>query len=33
MASDYIKNIILDEKNNKIIADIADGNVYTLTFM
>lgn len=33
MASDYIKNIILDEKNNKIIADIADGNVYPLTFM
>lgn len=33
MASDYIKNIILDEKNNKLIADIADGNVYPLTFM
>lgn len=33
MASDYIKNVILDEKNNKIIADIADGNVYPLTFM
>lgn len=33
MASDYIKNIILDKKNNKIIADIADGNVYPLTFM
>ena len=33
MASDYIKNIILDEKSNKIIADIADGNVYPLTFM
>lgn len=33
MASDYIKNIILDEKNNKIIADIADGNIYPLTFM
>ena len=33
MASDYIKNIILDEKNNKIIVDIADGNVYPLTFM
>lgn len=33
MASDYIKNIILNEKNNKIIADIADGNVYPLTFM
>lgn len=33
MASDYIKNIVLDEKNNKIIADIADGNVYPLTFM
>lgn len=33
MASDYIKNIILDEKNNKIIADIADGNLYPLTFM
>lgn len=33
MVSDYIKNIILDEKNNKIIADIADGNVYPLTFM
>lgn len=33
MAFDYIKNIILDEKNNKIIADIADGNVYPLTFM
>lgn len=33
MASDYIKNIILDEKNNKIIADITDGNVYPLTFM
>lgn len=33
MASDYIKNIILDEQNNKIIADIADGNIYPLTFM
>lgn len=33
MASDYIKNVILDEKNNKIIADIADGNIYPLTFM
>ena len=33
MASDYIKNIILDERSNKIIADIADGNVYPLTFM
>lgn len=33
MASDYIKNIVLDEKNNKIIADIADGNIYPLTFM
>lgn len=32
MASDYIKNIILDEKNNRIIADIADGNIYPLTF-
>ena len=33
MASDYIKNIRLDEKNNKIIADIADGNIYPLTFL
>ena len=33
MASDYIKNIILDEGSNKIIADIADGNIYPLTFM
>lgn len=33
MASDYIKNIIFDEKNNKIIADIADGNISPLTFM
>lgn len=32
MASDYIKNIKLDEKNNKIIVDIADGNVIPLTF-
>lgn len=32
MASDYIKNIILDKKNNRIIADIADGNIYPLTF-
>lgn len=32
VASDYIKNIILDEKNNRIIADIADGNIYPLTF-
>ena len=33
MASDYIKNIRLDEKNNKIIADIADGNISPLTFL
>lgn len=33
MASDYIKNIRLDEKNNKIIADIADGNISSLTFL
>ena len=33
MASDYIKNIRLDEKNNKIISDIADGNIYPLTFL
>lgn len=33
MASDYIKNIRLDEKNNKIIADIADGNLSPLTFL
>lgn len=33
MASDYIKNIVLDEKNNRIIADIADGNISPLTFL
>lgn len=33
MASDYIKNIRLDEKNNKIIADIADGNISPLIFL
>ena len=33
MASDYIKNIRLDEKNNRIIADIADGNISPLTFL
>lgn len=33
MASDYIKNIRLDEKNNKIIADIADGNLSPLNYL
>lgn len=33
MASDYIKNIKFDKKNNKIIADIADGNIYPLEFL
>lgn len=33
MASDYIKNIRLDEKNNKIVADIADGNIFPLTYL
>lgn len=33
MASDYIKNIRLDEKNNKIVADIADGNISPLTYL
>lgn len=33
MASDYIKHIRLDEKKNKIIADVADGNIYPLTFL
>lgn len=33
MASDYVKNIRLDKKNNKIIGDIADGNISPLTFL
>lgn len=33
MASDYIKNIRFDKQNNKIIVDIADGNIYPLNFL
>ena len=32
MGCDYIRNLKVDKENNKILCDIADGNISPLTY-